>query len=327
MNFSKLIFFMMIIVSSIISLSSKNWMGIWMGMEMNLMFFIPMMSMSKNLKSSKSMMIYFLTQSIGSIIMLFSLLMMLFSIYMSMINGMMKMMIMISLLLKMGAAPFHMWLPKMMFFMKWFESSILLTWQKITPIYFVSILSPNKLIYISIAMSAMIGSIGGIKYSSIMMIMAYSSINHLSWILMMVINKMQWFKYFILYSFILMTSILFFNHYKIYFLNQVNILMSIPEKLTFSSLMLSMGGLPPFLGFLPKWITIQSMINSSLLYLMMVLIMMSLLTLFFYMRIILPFLMLNHPLNIYLYKTNSSTIFNFMLMLNLMFPLFLIFNF
>jgi NADH:ubiquinone oxidoreductase subunit 2 (subunit N) len=52
----------------------------------------------------------------------------------------------------------------------------------------------------------------------------------------------------------------------------------------FTSL-LSLGGLPPFLGFLPKWIAIQTIITNSIAPLATVVVVTSLITLYYYLKI------------------------------------------
>ena len=52
----------------------------------------------------------------------------------------------------------------------------------------------------------------------------------------------------------------------------------------FTSL-LSLGGLPPFLGFLPKWIVIQAIITNNIAPLATVVVVTSLITLYYYLKI------------------------------------------
>ena len=54
--------------------------------------------------------------------------------------------------------------------------------------------------------------------------------------------------------------------------------------LLFSSL-LSLGGLPPFLGFLPKLIVIQSIITNLSILIISIIVILSLITLYYYLRI------------------------------------------
>nr|UPL65546.1 NADH dehydrogenase subunit 2 [Artheneis intricata] len=320
----KKMFFLILLLGTLMTASSNNWLMMWMGMEINLMAFIPIVSSPKNLKSSQASMIYFLTQSIGSTLLLFSLL------FMSkmfnnpwMFNSDTYYLLMMSIFIKVGMAPFHSWLPEMMSNMNWINCIMLMTWQKIAPLMIINNLNMNNyLCYLVIMMSAMIGAIGGINLTSLRKMMAYSSINHMSWIVLTLSIQAQWYKYLIIYSAIITPMLIMFNMNNIYFINQlVNNSYSMTTKLSYSSLMLSMGGLPPFLGFMPKWIAIQAMINSNLMSILIIMILFSMLTLFYYLRII------NSMLLMYSYKSKwliNLKLWNYLemsvLLLNLLLP-------
>nr|YP_009306190.1 NADH dehydrogenase subunit 2 [Panaorus albomaculatus]AOP18547.1 NADH dehydrogenase subunit 2 [Panaorus albomaculatus] len=321
MNTSKMMFFTIVIISTLIVINSSNWLSMWMGLEINLMTFIPMISENNNKKISQSMMIYFLIQSIGSMILMFSLLLSTFvSVSPTLSSNMM--ILNMSLLLKLGAAPFHNWLPEMFNNMNWYKMFMLMTWQKVAPIYMLSNMKLTMIIPLSIMLSSIIGAIGGLNLTSLRKIMAYSSINHLSWILFMMFNQTQWFKYLFIYSIMMLLMMIFLNKYNSFNINQLMSKMpSFTEKLTFSTMLLSMGGMPPFLGFLPKWMAIQS--NINLLFMLMPMIMMSMITLFYYMRMISAMMLLYSATNKW-FKTYNYNI-NYMYM-NLLMPLLLIFS-
>nr|YP_010760818.1 NADH dehydrogenase subunit 2 [Nysius graminicola]WEY35857.1 NADH dehydrogenase subunit 2 [Nysius graminicola] len=326
-NFIKLMFLFMLTLSTLIAISATSWIGMWMGMEMNLMAFIPLISKSKNKKSSQAMITYFLVQSISSIIFLFSILISKFIVISpNFMNETLNLLMMISLLIKLGAAPFHKWLPEMMTNLNWMEIFILSTWQKIIPLYVLSNMINHKIMIISVILSAIIGAIGGINTSSMRKIMAYSSINHMSWMLVIMISQPQWYNYLLLYSFMMLIVCLTFNQNNFLFINQAMNNESTMTKLMISSMMLSMGGMPPFIGFLPKWMALQSMINNQMLIIMMVMIMMSMMTLFYYMRMISSMMMFYSTFNKWSYKNNNMN--NYMLLiLNLNLPMFSILSF
>nr|UPL65663.1 NADH dehydrogenase subunit 2 [Helcomeria spinosa] len=322
-NSSKLLFSYILFASTIITLSSSNWLGMWMGLEMNLMSFIPLISKNKDKKSSQAMIIYFLTQSIGSMLFIFSIFINhLIFMLPNELNEMMNMMIMVSMMIKVGAAPFHFWLPEMMANLDWMKCILLMTWQKVAPLSIMYNLMPNNwFFYLSILLSSMIGGLGGLNQTSLRKIFAYSSINHLSWMMMFMSFSASWPKYLIIYSIMVIMICSFFSMKKIYFINQLNSSTpSITEKFTCISLMLSMGGLPPFLGFFPKWMVIQSMINSEMFLIILLMMMFSLLTLFYYLRIMINYTMffstmnkINQNNNYYNMKTYYILIINFMM--------------
>nr|YP_002265601.1 NADH dehydrogenase subunit 2 [Trachypachus holmbergi]ACF35134.1 NADH dehydrogenase subunit 2 [Trachypachus holmbergi] len=301
MNIYKLIFMITLFMGTMISISSYTWLGTWMGLEINLLSFIPLLSNKNNPYSTESSIKYFLIQALASMIFLFSIIMimMMDNLISDMINinSFMMMMINSSLLLKIGAAPFHFWFPEIIEGMNWINSLILMTWQKIAPMMLLSytLKSSNYIIFI-IMMSTLIGSLGGLNQTSLRKIMAYSSINHLGWMTSSFLNNdMIWMIYFFIYSFISMTFVMMLNTYNIFYLKQMFSFMNKNLLIKFSMLlnMLSLGGLPPFLGFLPKWMIIQYL-STNYIYLILFMIMMTLITLFFYLRIAYSSLILSH---------------------------------
>nr|UPL65416.1 NADH dehydrogenase subunit 2 [Sadoletus valdezi] len=331
MNSSYILFFTMTIISTMITLSSNNWMGMWMGLEMNLMAFIPFISKSKNMKSSQSMMIYFLTQSIGSIILLFSILMSTFIMTSPLlINELTKNMLIISILIKMGAAPFHMWFPEMMSKLNWKECCLLTTWQKLAPMTVLSnIINPNWIIYMSIMLSTMMGAIGGLNQTSLRKIMAYSSINHMGWMIALISVKFMWYKYLIIYTMIVSMMMMYFNYNNMYFINQlISSSISLTEKYTYIMLMMSMGGLPPFLGFLPKLMTIQMMIETNLIFILMIMVMSSLITLFYYLRLMSSMILSYSSMNKWMMMTPTNKFIIYtMNIMNMALPMIAMLNF
>nr|UPL65390.1 NADH dehydrogenase subunit 2 [Parathyginus sp.] len=331
MNSSYILFFTMTIISTMITISSNNWLGMWMGLEMNLMSFIPLISKSKNMKSSQAMMIYFLTQSIGSIILLLAVLMSsMITISPMIYNNLASILIIMSLLLKMGAAPFHMWFPEMMSKMNWKECYLLSTWQKVAPMIVMNnIYSNNWIIYTAIILSTMIGAVGGLNQTSLRKIMAYSSINHMGWMIAMLSMKTLWWKYLLMYSIIVLMTMIYFNHNNMYFINQVMLMSSsMTEKLVYITLLMSMGGLPPFLGFLPKLLTMQMMMSTELIMILTLMCMFSLITLFYYLRMMSSMILAYSTMNKWMmYQPTNMMLMYSMLFINMMLPLMSVLNF
>nr|UPL65727.1 NADH dehydrogenase subunit 2 [Hygia sp.] len=331
MNSNKTLFLIILVLSSIITMSSNNWLGMWMGLEINLMSFIPLVSKNKSKKSSQAMMTYFLVQSIGSIMLLFSITMtpVMLSCDMFMMD-LLKISMLISIMIKIGAAPFHLWLPEMMANMHWTECMILMTWQKIAPLSVMSnIASLNWFIYLSVIMSVIVGSIGGLNQTSLRKILAYSSINHMGWMMMFMSMNLSWYKYLIIYTLLIIMICMFLNKKNVYFINQLNSSSpSLMEKLTCFILFLSVGGLPPFMGFLSKWMVIQSMMSSKMYFVMIIMMMFSLITLFYYIRMMTPFMMSYSTMNKFVSNKMINKFMLFMLMfINFMLPILMAMSF
>nr|QBF01209.1 NADH dehydrogenase subunit 2 [Stegana ancistrophylla] len=301
-NSSKILFVIIMMMGSLITITSNSWLGAWMGLEINLLSFIPLMSDNNNLMSTEASLKYFLVQAMASTVLLFAIILMMmknninYEINLSYIT----MIILSSLLLKSGAAPFHFWFPNIMEGLSWMNCLLLMTWQKIAPLMLISHVNIKLLLFMSIILSVMIGSLGGLNQSSMRKLMAFSSINHLGWMLMALnSNETIWLIYFLMYSFLSFTLTFMFNNFKIFHFNQMFSLFFKSKILKFILLMnfLSLGGLPPFLGFLPKWLVIQQLTMENQYFMLTILMMSTLITLFFYLRICYSAFMLNYHEN------------------------------
>nr|YP_010895184.1 NADH dehydrogenase subunit 2 [Neoplesia analis]WJW73723.1 NADH dehydrogenase subunit 2 [Neoplesia analis] len=298
-NSSKILFLFMLMMSTMITISSNSWLGAWMGLEINLLSFIPLMS-DNNLMSNEASLKYFLTQTLASSILLFSTILFMYqnNLMMHYHNmNYMNMIMLSSLLMKSGAAPFHFWFPNVMEGLNWMNALILMTWQKIGPLMLMSYLIIKFMMFWCILLSIVIGSLGGLNQTSLRKLMTFSSINHLGWMLMcMYSNESLWITYFLFYSFLSFNLIFLFNMFKLFHINQLFSLFFFNKTLKFSLFLnlLSLGGLPPFLGFIPKWLTIQFLTLNNQLFMLTIMIIMTLITLFYYLRLCYTTFMLNY---------------------------------
>nr|YP_011010628.1 NADH dehydrogenase subunit 2 [Halobates bryani]WPW47308.1 NADH dehydrogenase subunit 2 [Halobates bryani] len=314
------------ILSTLLVLSSENWFSMWMGLEINMMSFIPLMEEEKSLMSSESKMIYFIIQSMASMMFLFTITMNpLIMIDENMINYLPMSIITLSMIMKIGMAPMHLWFINIMKKLKWNNCMMLMTWQSIAPLYILSNTNNNILMINLLAiLSALIGAIGGINQTSTKKIMAYSSVNHLGWITTCVVyDNETWMKYLIIYSTMIFILSQSFKKKSINFINQMNMNMKTKtEKISFIMMMLSLGGLPPFLGFLPKWLVIQSLMNNECKITIVILMMTSMITLFYYLRMITPIIMMNNYINKWNIKSSDMKMTNMMnFLINMMLPI------
>nr|YP_009936915.1 NADH dehydrogenase subunit 2 [Tuta absoluta]QNT11859.1 NADH dehydrogenase subunit 2 [Tuta absoluta]UJM44066.1 NADH dehydrogenase subunit 2 [Tuta absoluta]UJM44079.1 NADH dehydrogenase subunit 2 [Tuta absoluta] len=295
-NSNKMFFLFILFFSTLISISSNSWFGCWIGLEINLLSFIPLISNSNNLMTSEASLKYFLTQSIASINFLFSILLKLILMKNFEINMFLSIMINSSLLMKMGAAPFHFWFPNVIEGLSWFNCFILMTWQKISPMILLSYYFNKTFLIMIMIMNSIIGAIGGLNQTSLRKLMAFSSINNLGWMLSTIlISENLWMFYLFMYSFLVLIMCFLFNILNMFYINQLFILNINPLiKLSLFINFLSLGGMPPFIGFFPKWIVINFLINNKIFILTFIFIMMSLIMLFFYIRIIYSSFMFNY---------------------------------
>nr|UEX92141.1 NADH dehydrogenase subunit 2 [Acidiella didymera] len=297
MNSAKMMFLSIMMIGTMITVSSNSWLGAWMGLEINLLSFIPLMS-ENNLMSTEASLKYFLVQAMASAVLLFSIIMMFLNNFPIMqINMYNELIILSSLLLKTGAAPFHFWFPTIMEGLSWINGLMLMTWQKIAPMMLISYSMENNFIIMVILLSTTFGALGGLNQTSLRKLMAFSSINHLGWMLAaMRANELMWLMYFCFYSFLSFALIFMFNNFKMYHINQLfnSFFNSKLIKFSLFLTLLSLGGLPPFIGFLPKWLIIQMLILNNQYILMTFMTVMTLITLFFYLRLCFAAFMLNY---------------------------------
>uniref|UniRef100_A0AAU7NI95 NADH-ubiquinone oxidoreductase chain 2 n=1 Tax=Salassa olivacea TaxID=3073723 RepID=A0AAU7NI95_9NEOP len=315
-NSNKMFFIFILFFSTLISISSNSWFGCWIGLEINLLSFIPLISSPFNLLASEASLKYFLTQSIASINFLFVILLKMILMKNYSMDNLISIMLNSSLLMKMGSAPFHFWFPNIVEGLSWLNNFILMTWQKITPMILLSYYFNKNFLFLMIIFNIMIGAIGGLNQTSLRKLMAFSSINNLGWMIFAImISENLWIFYFIMYSFLITAMIFFFANLNMFFINQLFI-NNIPPLIKMNLLInfLSLGGLPPFLGFLPKWIMINLLMENNLYLLTFLFVMMSLIIIFFYIRIIYSCFMFNYfkmkwlKINL---KNNSLWLMNF----------------
>nr|YP_009627332.1 NADH dehydrogenase subunit 2 [Cydalima perspectalis]APC61842.1 NADH dehydrogenase subunit 2 [Cydalima perspectalis]QCC70756.1 NADH dehydrogenase subunit 2 [Cydalima perspectalis]WEV93775.1 NADH dehydrogenase subunit 2 [Cydalima perspectalis] len=295
-NSNKMFFFFILIFSTLISITSNSWFGCWIGLEINLLSFIPLINNSNNILSSEASLKYFLVQSIASINLLFCIIFKLILMKNFEMNNFLSIMINSSLLMKMGSAPFHFWFPNIIEGLSWFNNFILMTWQKISPIILLSYYFNKNFLIIIIIMNSIIGAVGGLNQTSLRKLMAFSSINNLGWMISsMLISENLWMFYFFLYSFMISIMCFLFYLLNMFFINQLFFL-KINNMIKLSLLInfLSLGGLPPFIGFFPKWIVINYLLMNNFFFMTFLLIMMSLIMLFFYIRILYSSFMFNY---------------------------------
>nr|QHV34320.1 NADH dehydrogenase subunit 2 [Gessius sp. 'rufidorsus'] len=282
-NYSNLLFMSITIMGVMVSISSSSWLIIWIGMEINLMSFIPLISI-KSILNSEFLMKYFIVQSISSMIVMFSLMMI-------MMNINLFMMIMLSsLIMKMGGAPFHNWVVSTIDGLHYESVFMLLVIMKISPLMMTSFMNLNLMMFSSL--SLIIGSINGLNQSSIIKLMTFSSIYNLGLMLYSLSMNSIWIMALIIYSFILTSFLILLKKFKFNYINQ----MVFNNSSKFSKILiiiplLSLGGMPPFLGFQMKMMIFELMMLNNNLLLISIMVFSSLVIMYFYLNMIVSSLM------------------------------------
>nr|YP_009536359.1 NADH dehydrogenase subunit 2 [Ornithodoros hermsi]AYN50637.1 NADH dehydrogenase subunit 2 [Ornithodoros hermsi] len=307
MKISKIILLWFLMISIIMALSSSSFFFLWTCLEVNMMSFIPMMNL-KTLSSTNSMMQYFVIQALASSLFIFFLINI--SINPKLMTNILSVAIISSMLIKVGAVPFHVWFPQVSEGLSYYSFLILSTVQKMIPLQIISMFT-NNLILLSSILSAVVGSYGGLSQFSTRKILAFSSITHLAWMLSLTYLKSNlWIHYLLIYFVIMVFITKLLNFYNFNNFNQISLL---PKEVSIHSfiLFLSLGGMPPMVGFFMKWLTLKILLLNIQI-LSIPLILSSLVNLFFYTRLMYPIFLKNFT-NFKWTTSSSNSLTSFLL--------------
>nr|QPP19880.1 NADH dehydrogenase subunit 2 [Cynoglossus monopus] len=285
---------MTLLSGTLITLSSTNWFMAWMGLEINTMAIIPIMARKHHPRAIEAATKYFLVQAPAAATILFCAT---FNAWMTgqwgidqMTPNLFNTLILISLTFKMGLAPVHSWLPDVLQGLDIKTALVLSTWQKIAPLsIIIQLYSTQSLTLILMGiLSILIGGWGGLNQTQSRKILAYSSISHMGWMLMITqFSPKLAILTFIIY--VIMTSSMFMVllQNNALTINKLPMLSTHAPIISMSTplLLLSLGGLPPLTGFMPKWLIIQELSRLGLFTLATTAALGSLLSLFFYLRL------------------------------------------
>nr|AEQ28645.1 NADH dehydrogenase subunit 2 [Rhipidura javanica] len=292
---AKLIFAMSLLLGTTITISSNHWITAWAGLEINTLAVLPLISKSHHPRAIEAATKYFLVQAAASALVLFS----------SMTNAwhtgqwditqlthpVSSTILTTAISIKLGLVPFHFWFPEVLQGSSLITGLILSTAVKFPPITLLYMtshsLSPELLTTMAI-LSVALGGWMGLNQTQIRKILAFSSISHLGWMAIIITyNPKLTLLNFYLYS--LMTAAVFLTLNSMKVLKLTTLMTTWTKSPSLSSIflltLLSLAGLPPLTGFLPKWLIIEELTKQDMVPTAMILSLLSLLGLFFYLRL------------------------------------------
>nr|YP_097207.1 NADH dehydrogenase subunit 2 [Gyrinophilus porphyriticus]AAU20657.1 NADH dehydrogenase subunit 2 [Gyrinophilus porphyriticus] len=280
---------------TIITLISHHWFLAWIGLELNTLAMIPLMSKMHHPRATEAATKYFLTQAAASALLLFATMLNAWDTGEWTIINMQTttplLMLTTALMIKLAIAPFHLWLPDVIQGLDLTTGLILSTWQKLAPmallIQMSSKLNPTLLIILG-TFSIALGGWGGLNQPQLRKIMAYSSTGHLGWMIVVLTQSKQ--LTLINFSlYLMMTSSMFLLMIHLTSTNINKMTMSWMKNISLISMMMiilmSLGGLPPTSGFIPKWLILEEMTKQNMTPIAVIMAMSALLSLFFYLRL------------------------------------------
>nr|YP_010584230.1 NADH dehydrogenase subunit 2 [Glossiphonia complanata]UZT67719.1 NADH dehydrogenase subunit 2 [Glossiphonia complanata] len=282
---------LMMISGTGMALTSSNWFFVWIGLEINMFSFIPLLMNSMMIKKYESASKYLLIQVMASMIMLYSSYMMNMTDELHMKN-IYNSMLTFSLLMKLGMFPAYYWFPPVMQSCNWFGGMLLASWQKLAPAFIlmtnISLSYNNMLMVFMILTNTTISGIIGSNQSDIKTIMAYSSINHMGWFLIPFMYNMpnQSMYYLIMYLMMSVPIFIVMMTYSCENPNNSNNLTEVDPSLKISLLLmfLSLAGMPPLSGFTPKLMVLMILVKTNIMFAVIMMII-TCLSLYFYLRL------------------------------------------
>nr|AUI41169.1 NADH dehydrogenase subunit 2 [Myrmeciza ruficauda] len=317
---AKLLSITSLLLGTTITISSNHWMMAWTGLEINTLAIIPLISKSHHPRAIEAATKYFLVQAAASALLLFS----------SMTNAWHTgqwditqlthptscLLLTTAISMKLGLVPFHFWFPEVLQGTSLITGLLLATALKFPPTTLFLLTSPSlnsTLLTLMAIASTALGGWAGLNQTQTRKILAFSSISHLGWmtIVLMYNPKLTLIAF---YLYCLMTIPIFLILSKIKTLKLATMSTAWtkipPLTATLMLLLLSLAGLPPLTGFLPKWLIIQELTKQEMTPTATIIALLSLLGLFFYLRlaycatITLPPNSTNHMKQ---WQTNKST--------------------
>nr|ABR28151.1 NADH dehydrogenase subunit 2 [Basilornis mirandus] len=292
---AKLVFATSLLLGSAITISSNHWIMAWTGLELNTLAILPLISKSHHPRAIEAATKYFLVQAAASTLVLFS----------SMTNAWQTgqwditqltcptscVILTAAIAMKLGLAPFHFWFPEVLQGCSLTTGLVLSTAMKFPPItlLFMTSHSLNPILLTSMAvLSAALGGWMGLNQTQTRKILAYSSISHLGWMAVIIIYspKLALFNF---YLYVMMTAAVFLTLNSIKTLKLSTLMTTWTKTPALSAMLmltlLSLAGLPPLTGFLPKWLIIQELTKQEMAPVATIIALLSLLSLFFYLRL------------------------------------------
>nr|QAY80517.1 NADH dehydrogenase subunit 2 [Paramisgurnus dabryanus]QBA19136.1 NADH dehydrogenase subunit 2 [Misgurnus anguillicaudatus x Paramisgurnus dabryanus]QYK18172.1 NADH dehydrogenase subunit 2 [Paramisgurnus dabryanus ssp. GZ-2021 x Misgurnus bipartitus] len=278
-----------------LTFASSHWLLAWMGLEINTLAIIPLMAQQHHPRAVEATTKYFLTQATAAAMILFAATTNAWMVgewdINSLSHPLASTLVIAALALKIGLAPVHFWLPEVLQGLDLLTGLILSTWQKLAPFALIIQVAPTIDPYLLSSLgllSTLVGGWGGLNQTQLRKILAYSSIAHMGWMLI-VLQFAPQLTLLALGTYIFMTTTAFLS-FKVSQATKINTLSMTwtknPTLMVITTLtMLSLGGLPPLTGFMPKWLILQELTKQELPLTATIMALAALLSLYFYLRL------------------------------------------
>lgn len=278
--------------SSILCLFLNSWLIVWLLLEVNTLSFCVIIKtiQTKEVKQQAEIRLkYFVIQSVASALLIFSCISWSAD---TIANKIFVPLIILALIIKIAATPFHAWFISVIKKTNWKNNTILMTWQKLAPVYLI-IFQPKLLIFPFLLFSALLGRLGQLNKIKITEILALSSIFNIRWIILSVFIRI---KIFILFSLVYWRRVIFtvflVSNSKIKTIHRNH--NPATKKWMYLIVIINLAGIPPLAGFLAKWIVFITGLKNNFITLITILLVIRRINLFIYIRITNNIIIENH---------------------------------
>ena len=317
-RYEYILFILFAILGSFVLISSDNFLTAFIGLELqSLSLYLMAAFNTKNLKSNEAGIKYFSLGALSSGFLLFGISMIYYdtgSFYMQNLNNFTTIseiglsLVLISLFFKVSAAPFHIWTPDVyegsptistLFFASLPKfASLIFLFRVYQELNISGIQSLNYIFQIVCAISLLVGVYGAITQKVIKRLLAFSSINHIGFMLLGIMSY-QLMSEGTLFFYLIIYLITTFGIFAVLLnlrtvdgeftkISQLNGLRFTSNSKSISMLVFffSLAGIPPFAGFFAKFFILSASITDGFFFLSIVAVLSSVIAAFYYLTII-----------------------------------------
>nr|AEA37911.1 NADH dehydrogenase subunit 2 [Heteronotia planiceps]ALV89096.1 NADH dehydrogenase subunit 2 [Heteronotia binoei] len=261
--------------STIIVMMSHQWLLTWLSLELNTLSILPIIMRSNHPRTTEAATKYFLIQTTAAALILMASTMNALQTghwtIMQSTSPLSTTAITVAVMMKLAIAPAHLWYPEVLQGTTMTTALIISTWQKIAPLtllyLLINHLSTNTMLLLGLT-SALIGGWTGLNQTQTRKIMAFSSISHMGWMITaLCLNPSL--ATLTMITYLIMTTTMFIS----LAMSSSKTLLDLGTSWTHSPILLtttmltllSLAGLPPLTGFMPKLLILKELMTMKLL--------------------------------------------------------------
>uniref|UniRef100_A0AAU6PX10 NADH-ubiquinone oxidoreductase chain 2 n=1 Tax=Ophiomonas sp. TaxID=3135530 RepID=A0AAU6PX10_9ECHI len=277
----------------------ENWFLIWVFIELVTALLVLLASGGLSPRVVEAISKYFVTQAIASIILLLGIMVRIYTIGevggFSSYNNVSLAFILSGLFIKIAVFPNPFWFVDVINGVGIKSGVYFVVVSKLVPLYLYISLSQvdRELFFIVGGLGAVVvGSIYAINQTSLRKIIALSSVAHLGWLVLGIpyLTFSTCIVLFIIYLLMVGPLLWIVGLYQIDDLNSTkHVYFNSSFLLIIILSLLSLGGLPPLAGFAYKWVIFLGLFNAGKFLVCVLLVLMSVVSLFFYLRLCFSF--------------------------------------